>query len=140
MVFSIRTIHEIKEKVKRGVGTAKNLLGKEDIFIVAVVVLVGFGGFGLGRLSRVHDEKIPVVINGAPAFATAPAGGARTLKKIDTQTQTGKNFVASVSGTKYHLPWCFGASAIKEANKIWFATEDEARAAGYGPAGNCKGL
>ena len=48
--------------------------------------------------------------------------------------------VASKSGTKYHLPTCSGAKSIKPENLITFATIAEAKAAGYTPAANCKGL
>lgn len=51
-----------------------------------------------------------------------------------------KNFVASISGTKYHLPSCSGAKRIKEENKVWFSTKEDAELAGYGPAGNCPGI
>ena len=138
MVFSIETIHKIKEKVKGGVRGVKNLTEKEDIFIIAVIILVGFGGFGLGRLSKLYEEKIPVVIENAVTSGSTFAGGEETIQELDAQGA--KNFVASVSGAKYHLPWCPGANTIKEENKIWFESEDEARAAGYSPAGNCKGL
>jgi len=138
MVFSIRTIHEIKDKVKGGVRAIKNLAEKEDIFIVLLLVLVGFGGFGLGRLSMTMEAISPVLIHPAPDSRTVSAGGEGL--SADTATTNGKNFVASVAGSKYHLPWCSGVESIKEENKIWFATVDAARAAGYSPAANCKGL
>ena len=49
-------------------------------------------------------------------------------------------YVASKSGTAYHFPWCQGALKIKEENKIWFQTKEEAESRGYKPAGNCDGL
>lgn len=49
-------------------------------------------------------------------------------------------YVASKTGTKYHLPTCAGAKQIKEENKVWFSTKEEAEAAGYTPATNCKGI
>ncbi|MFH1608762.1 MAG: hypothetical protein ABH951_01935, partial [Patescibacteria group bacterium] len=48
--------------------------------------------------------------------------------------------VGSKNGTKYHYPWCSGALRIKEENKVWFNSMEEARQAGYTPAANCKGL
>ncbi len=134
----MESIRRLTEKIKGGVRTVKNLVEKEDVFIVAVIILVGFGGFGLGRLSRTHEGKIPVVIENAVPSDSSATGGAGTLQIADAPGT--KNFVASVSGTKYHLPWCASAGTIKEENKIWFASEDEARAAGYSPAGNCKGI
>jgi hypothetical protein len=54
--------------------------------------------------------------------------------------QAGGAVVGSKNGTKYHYPWCAGAQTIKEENKIFFASIEEARAKGYTPAANCKGL
>jgi len=51
-----------------------------------------------------------------------------------------KLYVVSKNGARYHYPWCSGAQSIKEENKIWFDTKEEAEAAGYTPAANCKGL
>jgi methylphosphotriester-DNA--protein-cysteine methyltransferase len=50
------------------------------------------------------------------------------------------SYVASKNGTKYHYPWCSGAKRIKDENKVWFDTVEQARAAGYTPAANCPGL
>ena len=54
-------------------------------------------------------------------------------------SQQGK-FVASKSGSAYHYPWCPSALKIKEENKVWFETREEAEAKGYKPAANCPGL
>ncbi len=51
-----------------------------------------------------------------------------------------KKFLASSKGTKYHRVDCPGAQTIKEENRIYFSSEDEARKAGFTPAGNCPGL
>ncbi len=49
-------------------------------------------------------------------------------------------YVASKNGQVYHLPHCSGAKNISEANKITFTSKEEAEAAGYRPAANCKGI
>jgi len=49
-------------------------------------------------------------------------------------------YVGSRNGSKYHFPWCPGAQQIKEENKVWFSSVEEAQKAGYTPAANCKGL
>lgn len=49
-------------------------------------------------------------------------------------------YVASKNSTKYHLPSCSGAKRIKEENKVWFNSKEEAERAGYEPAKNCKGI
>ncbi len=57
----------------------------------------------------------------------------------NTDSETGK-YVASKNGTKYYLPSCSGANRIKEENKVYFDSVEEAQAAGLEPAANCPGL
>ena len=128
----------------------------EDLIIVAIIVLVGISGFGLGRLSILETNREPVHIlepNGveAPHQVSAVMEGSNSIKH-KAQTASVKNsipnnevsssgeVVASKNGTKYHLPWCSGAKRINEANKITFASKAEAEKAGYTPAANCPGL
>lgn len=102
-----------------------------DMYIVAIIVLVGLSGFGLGRLSIIDESVIPVSIE----------YGAQNIASVSgALSEIGGEVVVSKNGSKYHLPWCSGASRIKEENKVWFATIEEAKQAGYTPAGNCKGL
>lgn len=117
------TVHELREKIN-----------SRDVFFSAVVVLVGFASFGLGRLSLLESRREPVRIENA---LVASIGGV-TMK--DEKMTAGGQIVASKTGTKYHYPWCAGASQIFEKNKLWFASPEEARKAGYAPASNCKGL
>ena len=72
--------------------------------------------------------------------ANAEAASTKAAVDADPASAAEGKYVASKSGTKYHLPWCGGAKQIKEANKIWFDTKEEAEAAGYTPATNCKGI
>ena len=54
-----------------------------------------------------------------------------------TSTSSGK-FVGSTKSDKYHYPSCRWAKKILPQNEIWFASSEEARAAGYVPCGVCK--
>lgn len=117
------TLHELREKIN-----------SRDVFFSAVVVLVGFASFGLGRLSLLESRREPVRIENA---LVAGIGG---VKVKEEKMVLGGQLVASKTGTKYHYPWCAGASQITEKNKIWFTSVEEARKAGYTPASNCKGL
>lgn len=40
------------------------------------------------------------------------------------------NFVASKTGKKYYPSWCKAVGRIKDSNKVWFETEDEAKSRG----------
>ena len=124
----------------------------QELYIGAVILLVGIGSFGLGRLSIIWPQKEPIEITswGNPleegSKASEAAGNAQNspttpLKQAAVVNAiTEGKYVASRRGTSYHYPWCSGAKQIKEENKIYFNTKEEAEKAGYRPAGNCKGL
>ncbi len=107
---------------------------ERDLILVFVVILTSVAGFGLGRLSRIRELKTPIMIeeNSKPGFEVNTAA-------VSNIVSSGQ-FVASKNGSKYHFPWCSGAQSIKEENKIWFNSREEAEKAGYEPASNCKGL
>lgn len=99
-----------------------------DWGLVLAVFLVAFASFGLGRLSATEAAKPAVSVGQAP------------LEEEARGMAIGGLVVASRNGSVYHFPWCSGASQIKEANKVWFASEAAAEAAGYAPSKSCKGL
>jgi hypothetical protein len=109
-----------------------------DLFVVLILILSCSASFGLGVLAGRDSgvgEGSSFSISQIPlAAATNPASIATT------SMPTGGQVVASKNGTKYFLPWCGGAKQISDANKIWFASKEEAEAKGYQPALNCKGL
>ncbi len=113
---------------------------ENDIILVFVIVFVALIAFGLGRLSAISEKKTPITIENlsAATVTTTPASPAGRPDFV--ASTTAKLYVASKNGTKYHFPWCSGASTIKEENKIWFSSKEEAEKSGYTPAGNCKGL
>lgn len=99
-----------------------------DWGLVALILLVGLGSFGLGRFSALEEAKPPVSVS-TLASAGGPAG-----------KYLGALYVASRSGSVYYYPWCSGAQNIAPANQVWFATAEDARHAGYRPSKSCKGL
>lgn len=111
----------------------------KDLFLALIIFLTALISFGLGRLSKLEENKTPLIIH-QPATPVVSANTAIN-EPTDAQTTNQKGeVVASKNGTKYHFPWCAGAQSIKEENKIKFASVEEARKAGYAPASNCKGL
>lgn len=128
---------------------------KTDPHVVILVVLLfcflGLSSFALGRLSVTKDKQKSLVIETVPPeFFSAPSEGADTsaenLTTSAVNLQSGSTaeasgfLVGSKNSTKYHFPWCSGAKRIKQENLISFSSYEEARAAGYTPAGNCEGL
>lgn len=117
------TIQELWSRCKRA-------LESDRLFTVLLVVVVSLASFGLGRLS-VYEHEAGGQAAAIPA-ASGSAGG-------DTAVLPG-GVVASTGGTRYHLPWCAGAQQIRKENEVWFESAAAARAAGYLPAANCKGI
>lgn len=120
----------IAELAQRG----KFLLAQipRDALLLGIVLLASSASFGLGILvgreagqgSAFTPLELPPLLEEQPAAAAAATG----------------QVLGSKNGTKYYLPACASANRISEANKIWFASVEAARAAGYTPAANCKGL
>ena len=137
-------VHEYHQKIK--------LLFegyKKELFTAALIFLTGMASFGLGRLSVIWPEKMPVTITNNPRVENQNNNTESTTatETVSHRAQTASaalkaqgKYVGSRSGRAYHYPWCSGARRIKEANKIWFQSKEEAEAKGYKPAGNCPGL
>ncbi len=117
----------------------------DRLIIPAIVILVGIGSFGLGRLSAFEEKRGGLIIH-PPGDLRAKA---EPVPWVDTSlsssasnvaTDGPHNFLASKNGTKYYLPTCVGAKRIAIQNQVWFGSAEEAAAAGFEPAANCKGL
>jgi hypothetical protein len=147
------TIAEMRERSNRAFSGVPR-----DVLLVGIVVLAASASFGLGILAgrdmagKGKDAGFWVEdvssTSTPPQPAAAAAAGVRvppasTIPVVAAGTvvapATGK-YVASKTGKKYYLPSCSGAMRIKETNKVWFASVEDARAAGLTPAANCPGL
>lgn len=104
-------------------------------FIAAIFLLVSIVSFSLGRLSKISENRPPIRVL---YEREGEVKGISTSGPENNSNQ--ETVVASKNGTKYHYPWCAGAKQISEKNKIIFNSIEEARASGYTPASNCKGL
>jgi methylphosphotriester-DNA--protein-cysteine methyltransferase len=100
--------------------------------------MVSLISFGLGMLSKIKGNKIPVKVEN---FISTDSSMSSSFSNIEmVYKATDDKVVASKNGAKYHYLWCSGAQSIKEENKIFFNSIEEAQKAGYTPASNCKGL
>jgi len=128
---------------------AKAVENKKELYLSLIILLVAIISFGLGRLSKIREEKTPITIesiNTETSIAVSNAlnkNGAGIMLEHNSSTispSSSKIFVASKNGKKYYYAWCESAKIIKEQNRVWFSTQAEAEKAGYSPAVNCKGL
>lgn len=119
---------------------------REKFLTIAIICLVGTASFGLGRISALENGREPVKIENLPLEANVSTSLNREVETEEKEVsegvilKAGGMVVASKNGGKYHFPWCSGAQRILEENKLYFASIEEARAEGYTPAANCKGL
>lgn len=112
----------------------------DRLITIFLIILASTAGFGTIRLWLIWPARSPVAIEEDTGLAgIGEAAKIRISANAENQEHQGK-YVASKNGKSYHLPWCSGARNIKEENKIWFNSKEEAERAGYAPAGNCPGL
>ena len=133
-------LSEIIKLCKRLAGWVKT--NNTELYLTAAIVLVAVISFGLGRLSKIREEKTPITIENVKENAQIGESKPLSTSNVDktNSSATSKFFVASRNGKKYYYAWCESAKTIKEQNRIWFSTQAEAEKAGYQPAANCKGL
>ena len=131
-------LSEIIKLCKRLAGWVKT--NNTELYLTAAIVLVAIISFGLGRLSKIREEKTPITIENVKENAETSESKPLLTSNVDSGIKADKIFVASRNGKKYYYAWCESAKTIKEQNRIWFATQAEAEKAGYQPAANCKGL
>ncbi|MFA6000062.1 MAG: Ada metal-binding domain-containing protein [Candidatus Paceibacterota bacterium] len=124
------------EKIKLFVNSQQG----KDIMTVIIVILVGLGSFGLGRLSKnTPSEGLKIEYRDQRGNAV---GALDTIeykpqfKTNDTNVE-GKNFFASSRGTKYYPLGCSAGKTIKQENRIYFNTAEEAEKAGYTLSTSC---
>ncbi len=113
---------------------------KKNLFLILLIVLISILSFQLGRISnlstggesiKVERASLQEIFNQDSNRQTTPNSDNRGEERIDFRVVVSKN------SNRYHFLWCHGAKQIKEENKIYFNTEQEAINAGYILAGNC---
>ncbi|OHB25727.1 MAG: hypothetical protein A2542_01965 [Parcubacteria group bacterium RIFOXYD2_FULL_52_8] len=143
--MSKEILPESREIIKYGeVGEGERK--KNDLFLIALVLLVGFLGFGLGRYTKIEEGREQVTITYPDAVNTptnspiaAKVTGNEDIAATASAASPGP-IVASRNGTKYYYTWCSGASRITAKNRVYFATAALAEARGLTKASNCPGL
>ena len=150
------------DSIQEMYDTIKYILKDDGFYYGSIIVLVSIISFGLGRWSMVDSifdvipHKITVsqsaslgAIVGKNASTTASDAQKVPLEQLKTTvvpllpapvTSENALYVGSKSGEKYHLLTCPGAKQIKDENKIYFASKEDAMRNGYTPASNCKGI
>ncbi len=122
-------------------GKIKQFLESEkgkDILVIVIIILVGLGAFELGRLSK-ESKNSGIEIEylnqtGTQANVVSATNSATNTAPVSSR----KNFFASNRGSKYYPVGCAGGKNIKQENKIYFVTSEEAEGAGYELSDTCR--
>ena len=147
------------EKIKSSFEWVRGVVFSKDFYLIVLMITLTLLGYGLGRLSNITSNREPVkiemlgeVIGQNSSQDTLKVATVNSATKNIKQTLEATNnnvpvtsslagvYVGSRTSTKYHLPTCSGAKRIKEENRVWFKSKEEAESRGYTPAGNCPGI
>jgi len=145
------------EKIKQFLESKLNSQKGKDIMIVFIVVLVGLSSFGLGRLSKnevntglkiEYTDQQANTINTIKSFENKNLNlNSQNISQVNTENtqkvpvvpnSIGKSFFASSRGQKYYSIGCSAGKTIKQENRIYFFTNEEAEKAGYELSSSCK--
>ena len=129
------------EKINEFVQSEKG----KNILIVIIVILVGLSSFELGRLSKENSSsgvkiEYPNQTNnqGASVILSENALQANTGVSSIISNSNSKTFFASNRGEKYYSIGCSGGKTIKQENRVYFATKEDAERAGYTLSSSCR--
>lgn len=127
------SVQETTEKIKASPDLAR-MVG----LVVVICLVLAVSSFFLGRFSArasINNANNKAIYVEYPPLVD-PYSEIGEERVIGQTVLTGQ-YVASQSGTKYYTLDCGGVSRIKEENKIYFDSIDEAENAGYEPADGC---
>ncbi len=139
-------LHDFWEKIKEAGESGRGFLRSRPKTLISFGILAGTAvvSFGAGYAARAETRHEPLVAIECPLEAyidsrAYAAGAAATAVHADRPTApAAKNFVASKTGEKYYPVSCSGTNRIKEANRVYFGTAEDAESAGYSRSSTCK--
>jgi len=123
------------EKIKEFVQSEKG----KNILIVIIVILVGLSSFELGRLSKENSSSgVKIEYPNQSVILSENALQANTGVSSIISNSNSKTFFASNRGEKYYSIGCSGGKTIKQENRVYFATKEDAERAGYTLSSSCR--
>lgn len=134
------SINHFFNKIKRSFG-----FETKTIVFIFVVIGVGISAFGLGELSARQRLGLMAKSDNSFIFKNDNSNLKSEIKIINLENDKNNNsvleekvYVASKNGKLYYRIGCSGAGRIKEENKIYFKTKEDAEKFGYTLSSSCK--
>ena len=123
---------EIIDKFKKNIKEFIHSKWIDEVFWILLVVFVALGSFSLGaRYERKNFlQEHPVSITKDDVVVQA-------WKEYVAQKKSTAHFFASKNGSVYYPLDCSSGDRIKEENRTYFLTEEEAKSAGYKKSSRC---
>mgnify|MGYP001565816927 FL=1 len=132
------------EKIKPFINQCLESEKRKDVLVVIIVILVGLGSFGLGRLSKNQNSGLRIEYENQRANVIDSISGGFLDANLNSnisqnlpKTSSG-SFFASNRGSKYYSIGCSGGKTIKQENRIYFNTQEEVETAGYELSSSCE--
>ena len=121
-------VDKIKENIKHFLTSSYF----DDLFWVSLIIFVGIGSFALGVRSERQEalSRNPIEITEHQEIENA------WHEYIQSRKSTAE-FFASKNGTVYYPLACPSGQRIKQENRIYFTTVQEAQSAGYKESSQC---
>jgi len=126
-----KSIQDFREKLKA-------LIMDDVYFYTVLIIVISALSFGLGRWSVQDTALVSPPSQIVLTEQSATVGAAQAKESPQSPDASTGTYVASKKGTKYHLPSCPGAKQMSDKNKVYFDSEEVAKAAGYSRAKNCE--
>lgn len=127
-------IATLKQFVKRN---------RETFWHALILILIGWSAYNIGLIQSrrgtlpAQSGSLFQIRESAVSQSPAAGQGSEVPKKGIDRSDLRVVVSKASSGKKYHHTWCASALRIKESNRLWFPSAEDAAAAGYSLAGNC---
>jgi hypothetical protein len=128
------------KKIKSFIDSNKG----KDLLTILIVILVGLGSFQLGKLSQKNTIESPKIDFTSTQITQTSKDASKSadIKVLgltpETAQKTGSGeYFGSNKGSKYYPINCIAGKTIKEENRIYFSSAEEAENAGYQPSDSC---
>lgn len=140
------SIADINRKIKRLTLKCLYFLGHRDTLLSLIILFTGVSSFLVGKQSQIQNQNQPrIVFNYGVGSVlkkendTRLEGGTldNTEESAYISNTTGSIF-ASRNGKKYYYSGCKSGSRIKQANRVYYDTKEQAEATGKTLASGCK--
>ena len=111
-----------------------------SILYLISFLLIGIVSYRIGVTQQISalESNISIVYPTESAIIKENIDSPDDPNKLTEVSISSQSIIASKSGKVYYKPGCFGSNRIKDENKVYFQTEQEAQSLGLALSKTCK--